>query len=103
MHSVVRCLHSELRKRSLVASFCLQQQKPAEQQRKQRLYGSFTLMLINNFVSLGTPSWSVVWVRWIEQELSMCMQVPWQTPEETRASGLTGMLLRYTHLLLALC
>ena len=26
----------------------------------------------------------------------MCMQVPWQTPEETPASGLTGMLLRYT-------
>ena len=27
----------------------------------------------------------------------MCMQVPWQTPEETLPSGLTGTLLRYTH------
>ena len=54
-------------------------------------------MLINICVSLGTPSWSVVWGRWIGRELSTCTQVPWQTLGETLPSGLTGMLLRYTH------
>jgi len=49
------------------------------------------------FVTSGMPSWSVVWVRWIGPGPSMCMQAPWQILEETLASGLTGMLLRYTH------
>ena len=33
----------------------------------------------------------------------MCMQVPWQTPEETLPSGLTGTLLRYLLCCAVLC